>query len=342
MSKLAQIHTTNKLSLSLKSVQINLLNKCYQKCIGCRKYEWEDVHIQYFKLLELLTDLQELNCESVVYSGGEPFAYKEFDQLITDTKAANLKVLVLTAGVWPKSLNYDIFNRIDRLSLSFDGATPDSYKHARGVNTFTSVLANLKKVQDYTGKKDYVTINATISQYNLDDMLGIYQLFEEYDIVKSINFYPLHTWKHLSILDKHKDTLPDSVFRSIQNCVDYVAKSKTKKPTNIFQFYSLLYRQKPSACIVPYVHCFIDANGDVLVCCRVANDNGEYNREQGDACGNIINDRLINILRSPEASKYRSRFAQANHSACLECDRYSKLNSDYVEYKMSVKNGVYL
>jgi len=310
------------------SVQINLLNKCYQRCIGCRKYEWPDIELPTSTVIDVMMDISKVaSVRSLVFSGGEPTMYDNFVSILACAKVLNFDVGVLTSAVFPKTLPIDfLVNSSNWISISIDGATREMYKKTRGLDSLELAKENVLKMKHIIESSNKIECtlrcNSTISNVNISEMPDILALCNTLDI--DCNFFPIHTWNNLKV--NHEASIEHIIKAQVMD---------VNVNSNIDSFIPMLKRKKPKFCIVPYVHCFIDANGDVLPCCRVANDNGDFTRNEELVMGNVLKTPFKEIWDSSLAEKIRNRIFSANEPVCLECDRYNLLNYNFTEWYTS-------
>lgn len=318
------------------SMQINLLNKCYQKCIGCRKPEWPDVKLQVKEVHDLLLWVaSRKNHNTVVFSGGDPFAYPEFERVVRTAYNFDLGVGILTAGLWPRNFNYVEVAQMSRwISVSVDGATWQTYKKMRGVDTLKTVKRNIRKLTRYNSD---VRINATISKDNFHEMAELIKLGWQLG-VRSVNFFPIHTWEDLKLHNVEREQVLREVERAFEQSLVYPLDSD-----NVGEFEELMDRDPANVCIMPLSHCFVDANGDVFVCCRGANDNGDHSARYQDAIiGNIRKNSIYEVMASKQAQEVWKTTVNAGHEFCAGCDRYEAINHDYNSWRMNRKENVFL
>jgi radical SAM protein with 4Fe4S-binding SPASM domain len=103
--------------------------------------------------------------------------------------------------------------------------------------------------------------------------------------------------------------------------------------TNIDTFRETMQREKPKCCIVPFMHALVDANGEVFSCCRLANDNGNFKRNDKIVLGKLGGDTSIRkIWYSDRALKIRKKLWHAKEPECSQCDRYNDINRNFWEY----------
>lgn len=317
------------------SFQINITNKCYQKCLGCRKYEWPNVKLDFQTVKNMIEWLASKGADSVVLSGGEPTAHPDFIKILEVIKQNGLGVRVITSAMWPAHLDLGyMVTMIDFMTISIDGADKDIYEKCRGIDSLDIITKNIEKLNVYKQKLNpdlKIRCSATISNVNLYDMNNIFDLCNRLKF-DECNFYPMHTWNDFKV----SNLTEQDVIKAVTDVESYTASVKSKMKTNISSFVETMSRKKPPICIVPWLHAFVDANGDVFYCCRTADDNGSYdNRNEDYIIGNIIKEPIEKVWNSQRAMDLRKRLYEAKEPMCYFCDRYNGINHAYFDYLKS-------
>jgi radical SAM protein with 4Fe4S-binding SPASM domain len=72
------------------------------------------------------------------------------------------------------------------------------------------------------------------------------------------------------------------------------------------------YQHPDRACYLPFYHCTIDHNGNVVACCHM--------REGDGLVGNLLDGPLTDLLASPAATDMRRKLTSAvKPDPCLDC-----------------------
>ena len=299
MSKLSKHYDSIKRK-NILSIQVNLLNKCTSKCKYCRKYTWPDDTLKIERLIETIDYLRTAHSlQSITFSGGDPILYPHIVDLLEYCErvgiATSLITTLITEDVY---LLASIANLATRIHVSIDGPDKQTYLETRGVDKFELVYKNLiyvNKMRASSLKKlRPIRISSTVSSINQNKVNELFRLAEETG--STINYYFIHRY------DKYN---PDEqkLFQSFRcinnNDTQHITNTEailnehfTNKTTNL----------KSKYCNIPYIHCLINANGDVYPCCKLLNDNGEYGEQIKYVIGNIYKDSLYTIF-----NKYSSK-----------------------------------
>jgi len=311
------------------SIQINLTNKCYQKCIGCRKYKWPNSQLEIDDILNIFSLIKLKQNNTIVYSGGEPLIHKEINKIIEVTEN---NFGMLSSGLWPKNMSIELFKNkyFKWISISIDGSSYEMYKKCRGIDSLDIAIKNISKIKTFNEKLN-IRINSTISNINYTEIIGMMKIAKNLNV--EINFFPIHTWEDLKLNF-------DNIVYIVRSAIEFSKVNKIK--TNILDFYSMMNRKKPNKCIIPYFHFVVDSNGDVLPCCRLLNDNGEYLKNNNNIIGNVKNEDIYNIINSNKTCEIRKKIFNPCLGECEECDRYNYINKDFEMYLNSNTNNIFL
>ena len=289
----------------LISFQINITNRCINKCIGCRKYLWPQIDFDFDVIKNnILPSLKSLKTETVTISGGEPFLHKDIYKICDLFHKNNLESLVITSGVIPIE-----FKKLqsEKIAFSLDTIDEERYRIIRGPGKLSVLLDNINSAMKSDKK---IQIYTTISNINEDEVVKLKEfvnnLKTEYNNIKHLISY-MHT---------HRDVMSE----------------KTPSSMHIKKY-----------CFIVYNHCIIDANGDVFPCCVLLNDNDYYkNRHTKFILGNVIDNSLQNVWESKKAKKIKDYLHSHRPLECFNCNRYPKWNKIYNEYMRTKKEKIFL
>jgi len=304
------LHTIPNLFPPL-SVQINLTNRCYSRCVMCMK--WKDWPKEDFLTTKAVINLMDtfnlLDVKSVVFSGGEPFAREDLLEIVKNK--GKLKVGVLTSGIWRlKNLNYEeIISNLDLIHFSLDAFSSRLYNLIRGTDggVCKEVKRNIVFANNLikSGKSHaQIKINIVKQKLNVGEIDNIIKFCQLHKIPYRIS--PVHTFDELKVEgDKY----------------------------NI-----------PKYCVVPYFHCVVDADGEVFFCCHLLNDNNYFiNRNTELSLGNVLKQDFCKIWYGGKAKSLREYLFQHRLPECRNCDnRYIHINQAYEEYQQKAEEAIFL
>lgn len=289
----------------LISMQINLLNECTSKCESCRRYKWPKDILEYGKLKELIIECKNhYDLETIIFSGGDPICYPDLEkamQLCHDNAISfSLITTLITNDVGRLAM---IASMAERIHVSLDAADNETYKAVRGVNAFENVAKNVAYVQSIRKQlnKQPIRFSMTVSNINYLKAQEVYDFAKKYDC--SINFYYLHTWDEMKLTPSQQ-----LVFQKIM--VDVMDDAKQHNiTTNAAEFLLEGHNVDNSnegckRCRVSYIHCAVNADGSIFPCCKLFNENAEYEDSIKYACGNIHDGDIIKQLEKRKDGNY--------------------------------------
>ena len=291
MSKLSKHYADIKCK-NIISIQVNLLNKCTSKCKYCRKYTWPN-DVLDLKTLKNAIDYLHTNhaLKSITFSGGDPILYPYIVEILQYCKTLNISTSLITTLITEDiTLLTNIAKLATRIHVSVDGATPTLYLKTRGVDKFDIVKKNVQFVNalraDNCAKP--IRISSTISNINQDTICELFEF--AMTTGSTINYYFIHRY------DKYN---PDSV--KLLDALNIIKRIDIKHISNVDaillkQFTNDASLIKSKECNIPYIHCLINANGDIYPCCKLLNDNGEYGEQLQYVYGNLYTDALDKIF----------------------------------------------
>lgn len=273
----------------MKSIQIQLTNKCNERCFMCKKYTWENKEIDTKILKEKIQKYKECTFS---FSGGDPLAYSKIKELNEELKKHKIVYQIFT------NMNYklndemqEFLNNAKFIQVSLDGSNSIVYESVRRSleNGFECVLENILKF------KNKIKVNCTVSSRNYFDIKNIYDLCNDLNLV--VRFFPVHTSK-VAMLD-------DAMLKDIKN------QFKNNVPDIIYNNL-FINNNKFDKCYVKKEHRVIDVQGIEYPCCRAINDNG-YSWGDKNSIDNLNNINDENVL----------------YNFCNACDRYVKFNKNW-------------
>jgi MoaA/NifB/PqqE/SkfB family radical SAM enzyme len=137
---------------TLEKIYIEPTNTCNLKCRTCIRNVWDEQDgfmskKTFANIIESITQISPL--PTVFFGGfGEPLNHPDILKMVAELKGINAKVELITNGIL---LNNKVSKSLmelglDRLWVSIDGASPESYLDIRLGSNLPLILANLKEL----------------------------------------------------------------------------------------------------------------------------------------------------------------------------------------------------
>jgi len=245
------------------SLQIALTDHCFNKCITCG--HWKRKKKDSLDLTNLINFLmlgKHMGLESVCYSGGDPFIYKDINHLLKWHHKSGLKFGFITAGYIPPQVDMQLAAEADWIRISLDSIT--KYKECRGGSiSFQDVNQSIKTLQDYGAN---LGLGITIHQHNKDELVELF----EYALFKDIK--EVRCW-----ISRHTPELEFDTNSIVQIITQYAFRFESAKISN--NLTTILETIEKGTEIVSFPSCkacllqlFIGANGGIYPCCILAGD----------------------------------------------------------------------
>jgi organic radical activating enzyme len=179
--------------VSTKVLEINFDNLCNLKCRGCTSFSshlWHNDEKEIYgkafapdKYLESEFDVDYTNLTQIDISGGEPFLSKNverfLDKLVKDDIIGNIDLGVVTNGTTlPSDTVFNALSKSKRLflTISVDGIGPINDYFRSGAN-FKIIEENFKHFSNLCDKDRTISINTTVSIYNVTHLIEIEDYF---------------------------------------------------------------------------------------------------------------------------------------------------------------------
>jgi MoaA/NifB/PqqE/SkfB family radical SAM enzyme len=224
----------------------------------------------------ILENLKSVGIDTIgLHMVGEPFMYKNLENLMEIIRDCNLKVCLSTNGQFPERIEelYRKFPDVTNLyRFSIDAATRGTYEYIRRGASFDRLIKSLEVINRINGgKKGYriaLSIDSILNTDNLPEIPLFFEVFGKYCWPNSINFH---------LISGHS---PDPT---------YFRKT--------FPFPNLIRYNVP--CRLPFSGIFFTFDGKATLCC--ADYHGEL------VIGDIKDNSIMELWNSEKAEEIRKK-----------------------------------
>lgn len=271
------------------SLHISLTDHCFNKCITCGHWHREDKkELPSHELNRLIRLAAKNGLESICFTGGDPFAYGQLNEVLTCCQANGVRYGLVTGCGDPAAARYDLLANAEWIRVSFDAANEATYKRVRGGSlNLRNVHSNIRKLSDIGAN---VQLGITISRHNVHELPGIFDtalIMAESGRISRVDARTVYSSSKDSMASKAdlSAVMPHMVYYK-RELLRHGAESNIEANR-------VLISGKAKKCFAARYQRFIDADGTVYPCCVMAGDTLKAGISSA-ALGNIL-DRTVPI-----------------------------------------------
>ena len=295
---------------------VEVTNRCNLRCphcasdSGCARAE----EMSLDELKDVVRGLRSLGCREFTLLGGEFLLRDDWYAIARAVKKSGIELQLITNGLLVTDEVRRQFKSLNpqTVGVSIDGATPESYRAARGVDGF----ARCRQLLDDLVKDGLREVHAitTFNAKNLDDFDAFVSLFTDTQIV----------WQ-VQMAHKGGERFPDDLLMSreqyarfadkVTNALDGLAGRLKLMVMDDFGYFPMTPKlkflcQRWGGCPAGRHVIGIRANGDVLPCLSLG---GKFVED------NLRRRSLEEIWNDPNSfARFRNKSAQLT-GACAKC-----------------------
>ena len=301
---------------------VYVTERCNSRCVTCDFWKNGVEELSLERARELADGFQELGTEAVLLTGGEVLFHPRWDDIASTFRSRGLALWLLTAGLSLEREADRVAELCERVTVSLDGATRETYRAIRGVDAFQTVLDGIEAL---VARDTWVSLRCTVQRANYFEMPELVRLARR-SRVREISFFPVDVGggtafargdevSHAAMLDK--EDLPR--FRDVLSRLErelateiasgFIAESP-EKLGRMLQFFAAHHGlgEPPSVrCNAPRVSIVVRANGALQPCHFI-----EGRPPSGP--GTLARD-----LNDPQLMAIRGEIRRGERQACLRC-----------------------
>ncbi|MCK4532974.1 SPASM domain-containing protein [bacterium] len=325
LSVLLKNSTVLNRPLHLQVEPSTLCNLQCKFCISVLKLSGKKLTMDKFKYF--ITSAKPQRC---TFSGrGEPMLNPELPQMIQYCKSKNISTTITTNFTIKQMVKDLVQSGIETIRISIDAAKRETYLKIRGKDRFGTILEGIETVNRLRkGKKarPFLVFEYVMLDDNFGEISELLDLAHKLQI-NCINFRPLQVYDGIS--NKVGNLIGNIVGSSdtIDRLTEFLNKAKMKGvSTNlkevILDWHNYVKRQSSSVkksggnkmCILPWLQCFVSAEGEITPCCSIFDNEGE-------SFGNVFEKDFFQIWNGEKFKEIRETFKnkQIIYKSCESC-----------------------
>lgn len=301
---------------------VYVTDRCNSRCVTCDYWRYGQTNLPLAQAERLARELPALGTQVVLLSGGEPLLHPHWAEIAATLRGAGLRLWLLTAGLSLARHAERAAALCETITVSLDGATPETYRAIRGVDAFTAVTDGVRAA---VAAGAPVTLRCTVQRDNYTELpalvalgraLGARQVsFLAVDVSTHVAFARAEDYNHTMALGP--DDLPrfaavlDGLERT--HAADFASGFIAESPAKLrrlHQYFAALSGEgafPPVACNAPRFSAVIGADGQLQPCYFIP------------GAGPLNGAPLGATLNAPEAVALRGAIRRGERAECARC-----------------------
>ena len=348
---------------------VYLTNRCNLRCEMCSQYgenfkEKACPDLPVYEWKKFFDTISDVNPKpKIILMGGEPFLYKDIDEVINYLNQNNFGIQIVTNGVLLDK-HMDTISKCNNITITFsiDGLEK-THDKIRGISgTYAKAIDNIRKLSELKQKKQNILtyINSVLLPDNIDEVEEFLETIQKEDINQVVFQHLQFATENLNKISKEewKKYLGKpyngcfTTKKTYEINTEYTTKLKNLIPqlskicgveTFIFPFLQNeeidnYYFEKDlrkirhyQRCTIPWLTAFIGANGDISNCIE-------------NKIGNITKGNFWDIWNNEDANRMRNSLCKnGNFTICAKCCNFYKNRFLYAPNgKIQIKGKEYI
>ena len=259
--------------------------------------------------------------KAITFAGqGEPTFYKYFVDAVNIAKECNLKIGLMTNGVYRKSLNEVIGNNFEWIRISLDTIDSESYKKWKNVDGVSVIMKNIEILKQYKVK---VGINCNVGDnITVDHAKEMINWATENNGVDYLQFRPILPRYYKKEETDYKINKKSEINSKVWDYIDTKTKNNSKINLSDDKRLELLNGTAYNfrSCEGHFFEPILAATGEIKVCTYHPNDPKL-------TFGNIYNSSFKEIWGSQQRKSAIDYVRKLNYpKKCQMCCKLSEPN----------------
>lgn len=270
---------------TLRMVAWELTRNCNLNCVHCRAAASRGPHEGELTLPEckqVLDQIAAFASPTIILTGGEPLLRDDIFDIIDYGNAKGLRLVMAINGTLLTEEKAQIIKEsgIKRVSLSLDGKDAKTHDAFRGViGSFNSVM---RAADILSGVDLPFQINTTVTRFNVDDLLDIYNLVKSMGAVAWHVFLLVPVGRGKGLKGKELDT---EAYEDVLNWLyDIESKNEIEMKVTCAPHYYRIVKEKgdtpkSAGCLAGKSFMFISHKGIAQPCGYLELSSGDVRAE---------------------------------------------------------------
>ncbi len=307
-------------------LEIEVTTKCNLKCVMCEHTYWResvrDMSFQEFKsIVDQFPKLKWIGLTGI----GESFLNKDFLKMLEYVKSRSIYIELYDNFIFitPEISKELIKIGVDRMIISFDAASKQTYEKIRAGARFENTINNLKCFIKFKKQMDShfpeLDFHFIVSKLNFEEIPKYVDLVHLFNTPGSKIVFTrvLHWFKQIQNL--RIDGVPFNIMRKTEQRAENFG-------LRIGWGADMPKQRPPIKLCKEFIMPFIFVTGDVICCCAT-NEANQRNFQKQTSFGNVFERPFKEIWNSEKYKKFRKMIHQGQSPVqCEDCPIYRTKN----------------
>lgn len=333
---------------SLARIYVETTNQCNLDCVTCMRNVWEEApgrmsDAVFQSILEGVRSIQPT--PSIFFGGyGEPLTHPRIVEWVAQAHQAGAVVEMITNGILlTKERSRQLIDAgLDRIWVSLDGATPESYADVRLGATLPDVLENLRQLKELRGAMciapPHLGIACVVMKSNIADLPELIRLgkslgADQFSITNVLAHTPELREEMLYRHASHEGPLAHSQWSplimlpriDINTLTGTSLLEVLKSPHSLAMNRQEVYSSGNTCPFVEKSSVSIRWDGAVSPCLVLLHNHESYldnhiRRSQAYLLGHLPQQPLLEVWNLPGYRALRERLLAFDFSPCITCN----------------------
>lgn len=301
---------------------VYVTDRCNSRCVTCDFWRYGQTNLPVERARWLAKEFRQMGTQAVLLTGGEALLHPQWDEVAASFRAEGLRLWLLTAGLSLQKHAARAVDLCERITVSLDGATPETYRAIRGVEAFEAVCAGVRAAVE---RGAWASLRCTVQRGNYREMPALVRLARELG-AKQISFLAVDISTHVAFARQEdyertmalmRDDLPEfaAVLDSLERdfAPEFASAFIAERPAKLRRlheyFAALLGQGKfpPVRCNAPRFSAVVGAGGNLQPCYFIP------------GVSQLDEQPLSTALNTPEFTDLRRDIREGRRQECEKC-----------------------
>lgn len=150
-----------------------LSERCNSRCVTCDYWRHGRADLTLERVAQLAPSLRALGTQAVLVSGGEPLLNRQWREIAALLREQGQRLWLLTSGLSLAKHARIAADLFERITVSLDGACPQTYAAIRGVDAFGRVVEGIRAAAAAGAP---VSVRVTVQRANFRELGALVDL----------------------------------------------------------------------------------------------------------------------------------------------------------------------